>query len=389
MADRVLQIGVLGLSRGFVLMRPTFLADPRCRLAAAADPRAEARAAFQAEFDAPAYASAEELCADPKVEVVYIASPHQWHVEQAILAARHGKHVLVEKPMALSLADCRAMQAAAEAAGVRLLVGPSHSYDAPIARTADLIASGVHGRLRMITAFNFTDFLYRPRRPEELDTALGGGVVFSQAAHQVDVVSRLAGAPVRSVRAQTGAWDPARPTEGAYQAFLTFEGGATATLSYSGYGRYDTDALMDWVGETGARKDPADYGAARRRLASADEEELKRLRAYGSGPQSAPSAAPFHEHFGFVVASCDRADLRPTASGVEIYADDERRTIEAPAAAAPRAGVIDELWRAVVEGVPPLHDAAWGAANLAACLAILKSSAEGREVMLDELESPR
>src|SRR5437762_11860546 len=98
MAERVLRIGVLGLSRGFVLMRPTFLADPRCRLAAAADPRPEARAAFQAEFDAPVYASAEELCADPAVEVVYIASPHRWHVEQAILAAREGKHVLVEKP---------------------------------------------------------------------------------------------------------------------------------------------------------------------------------------------------------------------------------------------------------------------------------------------------
>ena len=63
MAERVLRIGVLGLSRGFALMRPTFLADPRCRLVAAADPRTEARTAFQAEFDAPAYTSAEELCA--------------------------------------------------------------------------------------------------------------------------------------------------------------------------------------------------------------------------------------------------------------------------------------------------------------------------------------
>jgi phthalate 4,5-cis-dihydrodiol dehydrogenase len=387
MADRVLQIGVLGLSRGFVLMRPTFLADPRCRLVAAADPRAEARAAFQAEFDAPAYASAEDLCADPAAEIVYIASPHQWHAEHAILAARHGKHVLVEKPMALSLADCRAMQAAAETSGVHLIVGPSHSYDAPIARTAELIASAAHGTLRMITALNFTDFLYRPRRPEELDSAQGGGVVFSQAAHQIDVVRRLAGAPIRSVRAQTGAWDPARPTEGAYQAFLTFEGGATATLSYSGYGRYDSDALMDWVGETGGRKDPADYGAARRRLASADEDELKRLRAYGSGPQSLSSATSFHEHFGFVIASCERADLRPTATGVEVYAEDARRTIEMPPPAAPRAEVIDEFWGAVIEGAAPLHDGVWGAANLAACLAILKSSAQGREVMLDELET--
>jgi phthalate 4,5-cis-dihydrodiol dehydrogenase len=389
MAERILQIGVLGLSRGFVLMRPAFLADPRCRLVAAADPRAEARAAFQAEFDAPAYASAEELCADPAVEIIYVASPHQWHARQAILAARHGKHVLVEKPMALSLADCAAMQAAAEASGVRLIVGPSHSYDAPIAWAADLIASGAHGALRMITALNFTDFLYRPRRPEELDSAQGGGVVFSQAAHQVDVVRRLAGAPIRTVRAQTGAWDPARPTEGAYQAFLTFEGGATATLSYSGYGRYDSDALMDWVGETGARRDPAGYGAARRRLAGAHEEELKRLRAYGGGPQPDPPPTSFHEHFGFVVASCERADLRPTATGVEIYGEDARRTIELPRPAAPRAAVIDELWRAVAEGMPPLHDGVWGAANLAVCLAILKSSAEGREVALDELESAR
>ena len=389
MAERVLRIGVLGLSRGFVLMRPTLLADPRCRLVAAADPRAEARAAFQAEFDTPAYTSAEELCADPAVEVVYIASPHHRHVEQAILAAREGKHVLVEKPMALSLADCRAMTAAAQASGVRLIVGPSHSYDPPIARTAELIASGEHGKLQMITALNFTDFLYRPRRPEELDSARGGGVVFSQAAHQVDVVRRLAGAPVRSVRAQTGAWDPARPTEGAYQAFLTFKGGATATLSYSGYGRYDSDALMDWVSEIGARKDRADYGAARRRLAGANEDELKRLRAYGSGPQPSNSPVPFHEHFGFVVASCERADLRPTATGVEVYAEDARRTIELPRSGAPRAEVIDELWSAVVEGAPPVHDGAWGLANLAVCLALLKSSAEVREVMLDELENAR
>ena len=387
MADSVLRIGVLGLSRGFVLMRPAFLADRRCRLVAATDPRAEARLAFEREFDARAYDTSEALCLDPEVDVVYIASPHERHAEQAIEAARHGKHVLVEKPMALSLGDCRAMQAAADAAGVRLMVGPSHSYDAPIAWAAELIASGAHGDLRMITAMNFTDFIYRPRRPEELETARGGGVVFSQAAHQVDVVRRLAGAPVRSVRAQAGVWDADRPTQGAYQAFLTFEGGATATLSYSGYGRFDTDALMGWIGETGASKDPADYGASRRRLAAGDEEDLKRLRAYGADASPAVPAALAHEHFGFIVASCERADLRPTATGVEVFADDERRTVDLPVSA-PRSGVIDELWAAVVDGVAPLHDGAWGAANLATCLAILRSSLEGREVTLDEMENP-
>lgn len=385
MADRVLRLGVIGLSRGFDLTRPTLAADPRVRLVAAADPRDEARAAFQAEFGAPAFESAEALLADPRVEVVYIATPHQAHRELAVAAARAGKHILVEKPMALALADCRAMMEAAKAASVHLVVGPSHGFDPPVAWAADLIASGAFGQPRMVTATTFTDFLYRPRRPEELDTAQGGGVIFSQAAHQVDVVRRLVGAPVVGVRATTGAWDPTRPTEGAYQAFLTFEGGASAALTYSGYGRYDTDALMGWVGETGGAKDPQAYAVARHRLASAPEADLKAARAYGAG--AAPAApAVGHEHFGFVLVACEGGDLRLTATGVEIHGPAARRTVELPLEGATRHGVIDELWDAVVEGQPPIHDGAWGSENLAVCLAILRSAAEAREVAISEIE---
>lgn len=382
MADRILRFGVVGLSRGFVLTRPMFLADPRLRLVAAADPRPEARAAFEAEFGGRSYADARALCADPDVEVVYIASPHALHAEQAVMAARAGKHVLVEKPMGLTLAECRAMRAAADQAGVRLLVGPSHGYDPPVAAAAELIAGGRFGALRMISMLTFTDFLYRPRRPGELE---GGGGVLSQASHQVDVVRRLAGAPVRSVRAQAGAWDSARPGAGAYQALLTFETGASASLVYSGYGRYDTDALMGWTGELGHARDAADYAAARRRLAEADEGELKGLRAYGAGPTAAPAPVA-HEHFGFVVASCERADLRPTPTAVEIFGETARETVELPPPAIPRQAVADQVWGAVVDGKPPRHDGAWGEANLAVCLALLKSSAEAREVMISELE---
>ena len=78
---------------------------------------------------------------------------------------------------------------------MHLVVGHSHSFDAPILRTRELIASGAFGAVRMINALNYTDFLYRPRRPEELDTAQGGGAVFNQAAHQVDIVRLLGGGP--------------------------------------------------------------------------------------------------------------------------------------------------------------------------------------------------
>lgn len=388
MADRVLRLGVVGLSRGFDLTRPTLAADPRVQLVAAADPRDEARAAFQAEFGAPAFASADELFADARVEAVYIAAPHQAHAALAIQAARAGKHILVEKPMALGLADCRAMTEAAREAGVQLVVGPSHGFDPPVAWAADLIASGALGRPRMVTSTTFTDFLYRPRRAEELDTARGGGVVFSQAAHQIDVVRRLVGSAVRSVRAVTGAWDPARPTEGAYQALMTFEGGASAALTYSGYGRYDTDALMGWVGETGGPKDPEAYAVARRRLETAREDELKAARAYGAAAGEAPPPAG-HEHFGFVLVACEGGDLRLTANGVEVHGPHVRRAVELPTGAATRHGVIDEFWGAIVEGLPPIHDGAWGTENLAVCLAILRSAAEGREVAITEIEDNR
>ena len=138
MADRPLGIGVAGLGRGFMLMLPSLAADPRVALVAAADPRPEARARFAADFGGRAYDSVEALVRDTGVEAVYVATPHEHHARHALAAAEAGKHVLVEKPMALDLEQCRAMIGAARAVGVRLIVGHSHSFDAPVARTRAL-----------------------------------------------------------------------------------------------------------------------------------------------------------------------------------------------------------------------------------------------------------
>jgi phthalate 4,5-cis-dihydrodiol dehydrogenase len=279
------------------------------------------------------------------------------------------------------------MIAAAREAGVRLLVGHSHSFDAPIARARELIASGVYGPLRMATALNFTDFLYRPRRPEELDTERGGGVIFNQAPHHVDVLRLLGGGRLASVRAAVGRWDARRPTEGAYAAFFTFEDGAAASLAYSGYGHFDSDALCDWISEAGRAKDPAAYGAARRALyakqANSDEVALKTARLYG-GPlfKANDGDRVGHQHFGFLVASCDKADLRPTPTGVAIYADDAATFERCPLSEIPRREVIDELHAAIVGDRPPRHDGEWGLATMEACHAILISARESREVKL-------
>jgi phthalate 4,5-cis-dihydrodiol dehydrogenase len=378
---RKLNLGAAGLGRAFALMAPTLAADSRIALVAGSDPRPEARARFVEEFGGNAYATVEELCADPAVDAVYVATPHQLHAAHATLAASRGKHVLVEKPMALGLDECRAMVDAARRAGVQLVVGHSHSFDAPIARTRDLISAGRFGRLRMISAINYTDFLYRPRRPEELDAAKGGGAVMNQGAHHVDVVRLLAGGVVTSVRAMTAAWDPARPVEGAYAALLALGGGAFATIAYSGYAHFDSDELLGWVGEGGQRKDPARYGMARAAL-EGHEQSLKDRSSYGGAQFAAPAKPQAHPHFGLLVASCEKADLRPLPDGVWIYADRDKRFERLPAPAAPRAGVIDELYAAVVDGKPPLHDGGWGMRTVEVCLAILRSAREGREIPL-------
>jgi phthalate 4,5-cis-dihydrodiol dehydrogenase len=383
-----LRLGVIGLGRAFTLMLPTFLAHPRVSLVAASDPRSDAVARFASEFNAAGYASAEALCADPGVQAVYVASPHQFHADHVNAAARFGKHILVEKPMALTIDDCVTMIESVKAAGVYLLVGHSHSYDLPYLRARDMIASGEFGRVRMVNALNFTDFLYRPRRPEEFDSKAGGGVVFSQAAHQIDIVRLLAGAKAKSLRAATGAWDPTRNTEGAYCSQILFEDGSFASLTYSGYAHFDTDEFNEWWGELGRRRTSEDYGRARQTLrglkSTSEEIEMKNRRAYGPAGSDVFNVRSeiSHNHFGFVLVSCEKADLRPMPNRIIVYGNDKQEIFELPQPHVPRAEVVDELYDAAILGKAPLHSGEWGLATLEACLAILESSSSGREVPL-------
>jgi phthalate 4,5-cis-dihydrodiol dehydrogenase len=381
-SERGLRLGVAGLGRAFGVMLPTFIADRRVTLVAGTDLRPEARRQFAADFVARSYPTVDELCADPNVEAVYVATPHQHHVRHATLAAQGGKHLLIEKPMALTLDECRTIVDAARRSGVHVVVGHSHSFDAPIQRMRDLIASGNFGRVCMINAINYTDYLYRPRRPEELDTAQGGGAVFNQAAHQVDIVRLIGGGRVETVRAVTGSWDARRATEGAYAALLTFENGAFASLTYSGYGHFDSDEFQDWVGEMGERKTP--YAKSQRRFENVDDEiAFKNARNYGGADfKSVCGHAVAHQNFGTLLVSCERADLRALPNGIMIYQDGSARLDALPPPTVPRAGVIDELYQAIVSGKAPLHDGAWATATVEVLLAMLRSAREGSDVRL-------
>src|SRR5262249_50886652 len=265
MTQRALGLGVIGLGMAGAVMVRAAARHPGTVPTGAADPEPGPREAFGRDFNARTYADARALCEDPAVEVVYVATPTEFAAEHAIAAAECGKHVILEKPMALTLADCDCIIAAVERANVHLIVGHTHAFDSAVRAMRGIIAGGELGALGMIASWNYTNYLYRPRRPEELDTAKGGGILFNQVPHQIDTVRLLGGGLVKSVRAQVGVLDPARPTEANCTAFLEFADGVAASLVYSGYDFFDSDELHFWVSERRSPKEAA-HRASRRAL---------------------------------------------------------------------------------------------------------------------------
>lgn len=383
-----LRIGVVGLGMAGALMTSVIDAHPHVVLAAVAEIDPRLRATFARERSEPIFSEVADLVACYDVDAVYIATPHQFHREHSILAAEHGKHVIVEKPMALTRQDCDAMIEAAERNGVLLIVGHTHSFAPAIAQMRRTIANGDIGRLAMLALWNYTDFLYRPRRPEELDTAHGGGILFNQIPHQVDIARFLVGTRVTSVRAVTGVLDPRRKTEGCCTALLMFEGGAVASIVYSGYDHFDSDELQGWIGEGGYEKQPA-HGATQRaweELADAQQEARARSERYGyGGSRSLSKAIPTHQpHFGTLIVTGEKGDMRQSADGVLIYTREGVREIALGSVTGRpgRAEVLDELYRAVTDAMPAPHDGRFARGTVETCLAILRSARESCEVYL-------
>jgi phthalate 4,5-cis-dihydrodiol dehydrogenase len=264
-----------------------------------------------------------------------------------------------------------------------LIVGHTHGFDPNIRAIRRLVADGTLGRLGMILTFNYTDFLYRPRRPEELDSALGGGITFNQVSHQIEIVRAIAGCPVRSVRANVGILDPARPTEGNCTAFLEFENGAAASLTYSSYDFFDSDEWHHWIHEGGSAKPPTIHGASRKVLA-AGPPEAARQRDLGYGGRDLPTEQPYLPHFGLLIVTCAGGDIRLSADGLIVHgvAGTRQIAVERGTGRPGQGDVLDALWAAVREGQPDHHDARWGKATLEVAHGVLQSARERREILL-------
>jgi predicted dehydrogenase len=209
--------------------------------------RADLAPEFAREFGAQRwYAGWKELLQDAEINAVYVATPVHLHAEQTIAAAEAGKHVLCEKPMALTSAQCSRMIAACRAAGVKLEVAYYRRFYPVLRRIREVLASGQIG-VPVLTQINaFERFNPEPGEPRAwfLDPQLaGGGPMMDFGCHRIEVLLSLFG-PIADV---TGFTDNVlfrgRAVEDTAAAFFRFDGGPRAVLSVTHAAAESQDTL--------------------------------------------------------------------------------------------------------------------------------------------------
>jgi predicted dehydrogenase len=157
--------------------------------------RIEAAEQFAAEFGIPrAYGSYEDLVADPEVDIVYIATPHPFHAENALLALDHGKHVLVEKPFTLNATEAAAVRDRAAERGLLAMEAMWTRYLPHMIRIRELVASGVLGEVRTLFADHTQKISDDPtHRLNAID--LGGGALLDLGIYPVSFAWDVLGEP--------------------------------------------------------------------------------------------------------------------------------------------------------------------------------------------------
>lgn len=251
MSTRPLRIGILSSARIARSFAQAVRASSRLSVSAVGSRALHKAQAFAAELNIPlAYGSYEEVLADPDIDAIYNPLPNSMHAPWSIAAARAGKHVLCEKPLALSGAEARAMFDAARAAGVHLVEGFPYRAQPQTLQLRELLGAGTIGKLRLIQAsFGFTltnpgDFRWDP--------ALGGGALWDLGTYCVSLIRMAARSRPRRVTA-TAQWssaNPANAVDRTIAATLEFTDGLLAQVTCSFDSALHRQALLVGSGGT-------------------------------------------------------------------------------------------------------------------------------------------
>ena len=312
----------------------------------------------------------EQLCSDPSIEAVFVATPTHFRLPHISDALKHGKHVMSEKPLARNGAEARSIAEQVSAAGCVLTSVNTRGRDPIVQAMANLIRSSNFGSVLSLTNVMYKPWLLSPRYDYELDPALGGGVNFRQAPHQVEIARTIINDEVSSVSATVGRVESPVAAHGNFNALIKFRSGASASLTFNGYGYFDTSELTGGIGEGGRERAPGEAIELRR------QESWKQVK-YSAPPSASPSArtgARKLSIYGLTIVSCEYADLRPGPDGIFVYDYDSIRVVPV----APTDGGIQqdflEFYEGVREGKPCVHDASWGVTTVDVCEAIWYSA---------------
>ena len=292
---------------------PALRETPGSALVAVARAQAELAAEFAARHGAARfYADWRELLRDREIDAVYVATPVRLHAEQAVAAAEAGKHVLCEKPMALDLAGCERMLAAAHSHGVRLGVAYYRHHYPAVARLRELIASGEIGRPVLARAEAFEPFDPPPGHPRSWllrKAESGGGPMMDFGCHRLEVLLDLLG-PIEETRGfLSNVRFREREVEDTAVAHLRFRSGAQAvlTVTHAASERRDT---LDVFGTDGSAH-----------VAVLNEGGLRIVTADGTREERHPPHANLHQPLveDFVAAVRERRDPAVTGEiGLEV-----------------------------------------------------------------------
>lgn len=253
MSKSPLRVGLIGAGNIWNAHKVAFKQHPEeLQLTAVSDLFPAAAAKVAAEFPgARVFTDAEIMIREADIDAVLILATHDQHYPLAVAAARAGRHVLVEKPMACSLDEARKMAGAADAAGVRLMVGQCQRYERSYAGVKRLVATGELGAIQAIRFDSMQGLVANKLLPDGHwlcdGKRAGGGIVISVCVHRLDLARYLVG-EVRRVSAITRTLGGGfiNNAEDFACALLEFENGAIGEMfgTYAGFRMPYSEGLL-------------------------------------------------------------------------------------------------------------------------------------------------
>lgn len=280
----------------------------------------EARAHHFAEkYDAEYCLDYHDLLANPDIDIVNICTPSGMHAEMAIAALRAGKHVIVEKPMAMNVADADRIIAAAQETNRKLCIVLQNRYNPPM---QDFYRAVHDGKIGRVLLGSVTVRWYRPQEYYNDGwhgtKSMDGGALLNQSIHHIDALQWLVGVPVKSVFAYTATLAHQMEAEDAGVVAVRFENGALATIEGSTVTYpQNLEASVALFGEKGSLKVG---GTALNRkifwkIAGEIEHEKELLTREEVDPPSIYGAS--HRHVIEDMITAVEQDREPQTNGVE------------------------------------------------------------------------